>query len=59
MHGVTFPFKSTATFQITEFKNYSAHWTKFFHNVRHNYMITSSKHKHWKQKENKTSIKKK
>ncbi|KAI1239004.1 hypothetical protein IHE44_0012103 [Lamprotornis superbus] len=32
VHGVTFPFKSTATFQITEFKNYSGHWTKFLHN---------------------------
>lgn len=49
MHGVIFSSKSTGTFQIAELRNYCARWTKFFHNVRHNYMVTSSKHKHWKQ----------
>lgn len=49
MHGVIFSPKFTASFQIAELRNYSARWTKFFHNVRHNYMVTSSKHKHWKQ----------
>lgn len=49
MYGVIISSKPTATFQTAEFRNDSARWTKFFHNVRHNYMIISSKQTHWKQ----------